>query len=294
MTNRRRIVALFVVGATFAAILKAQRVPASELSANLAAASPRLPAESRQAMRDRIDAVNASFRAAHGGQAPEDFGLQCCQITQIPSSAFVPIDTDDESYIDSYGYRGPTSGSPDSIALMAPVLLPSGVAISFLDIYYYSADQSFPAVAQLIALKGSGGVSGPPGAAVVAVVDSSGHDGYGYLASSQFSYTVNNNVAYDPDAAQLVVQVMTSHFGVFTSRFKAVDLWWMRQISPPPATPTFSDVQPGHPFFQFVEALAAAGVTVGYPDGRFGVDDAITRGQMAVFLAKALGLYWPF
>lgn len=64
------------------------------------------------------------------------------------------------------------------------------------------------------------------------------------------------------------------------------------QVNPAPSTATFTDVPAGHPFFQFVEALAASGITVGYPDGRYGVDDSITRGQMAVFLAKALGLHW--
>ena len=48
-----------------------------------------------------------------------------------------------------------------------------------------------------------------------------------------------------------------------------------------------------HPFFQYVEALYAAGITAGYGNGNFGVTDPITRGQMAVFLAKALGLHWP-
>ncbi len=53
------------------------------------------------------------------------------------------------------------------------------------------------------------------------------------------------------------------------------------------------DVPPTHPFYASVEALSAAGITGGYPDGRFGVNDPITRGQMAVFLSAALGLHWP-
>lgn len=67
---------------------------------------------------------------------------------------------------------------------------------------------------------------------------------------------------------------------------------WVRQVSPPPTTATFGDVSTGHPFFQHVEALAAAGITGGCGGGDFCPNSALTRGQMAVFLAKALGLHW--
>jgi len=45
-------------------------------------------------------------------------------------------------------------------------------------------------------------------------------------------------------------------------------------------------------FFQYVEALYAAGITAGYGNGHLGVNDPISRGQMAAFLAKAFGLHW--
>jgi hypothetical protein len=68
---------------------------------------------------------------------------------------------------------------------------------------------------------------------------------------------------------------------------------WRRSISPAPGAATFSDVPASHPFFRFVEALAAAGITGGCGGGAFCPNDPITRGQMSVFLASALGLYWP-
>ncbi len=76
--------------------------------------------------------------------------------------------------------------------------------------------------------------------------------------------------------------------------FGYVEVWWRRTVSPSPATASFTDVPTTHPFFQFVEALHAAGITNGYPDGRYGVNDPVTRGQMAVYLAAALGLHWPY
>ena len=69
-------------------------------------------------------------------------------------------------------------------------------------------------------------------------------------------------------------------------------MFYKLQVSPPPGTATFADVPTTHLFFQYVEALAAAGITSGCGGGNFCPDAAVTRGQMAVFLAKALGLHW--
>ncbi len=68
---------------------------------------------------------------------------------------------------------------------------------------------------------------------------------------------------------------------------------WKRQVSPAPATASFADVPTSHPFFQFVEALVKSGVTGGCGGGNYCPDAPLTRGQMAAFLAKALGLQWP-
>ncbi len=65
------------------------------------------------------------------------------------------------------------------------------------------------------------------------------------------------------------------------------------RVSPAPATATFTDVPTTHAFHRFVEALAASGITGGCGGGNFCPDSAVTRGQMSVFLATALGLHFP-
>ena len=65
---------------------------------------------------------------------------------------------------------------------------------------------------------------------------------------------------------------------------------WSRQISPAPAVASFSDVPTSHPFFQPIQALAATGITTGCTATTFCPDAAVTRGQMAAFLSRALGL----
>ena len=53
------------------------------------------------------------------------------------------------------------------------------------------------------------------------------------------------------------------------------------------------DVAPGFWAFQQIEALTAAGITTGFPDGTYRPFDPVTRAQMAAFLARALGMEWP-
>lgn len=66
------------------------------------------------------------------------------------------------------------------------------------------------------------------------------------------------------------------------------------QVSPAPAVATFpSDVPTTNPFFRFVEAMAASGLTGGCGPGAFCPDSPVTRGQLSVFLSVALGLHFP-
>jgi len=81
-----------------------------------------------------------------------------------------------------------------------------------------------------------------------------------------------------------------------SNRFRAVRLYYTPQVSPAPATATFNDVPTDHPFFQFVQALSTAGITAGCQASPplYCPDNPVTRGQMAVFLSKLVGLYWPY
>lgn len=57
--------------------------------------------------------------------------------------------------------------------------------------------------------------------------------------------------------------------------------------TPPTVPATFPDTA-GHWAEEWVEALKDTGITDGYPDGTYRPDANVTRGQMAVFLLKAL------
>jgi hypothetical protein len=68
---------------------------------------------------------------------------------------------------------------------------------------------------------------------------------------------------------------------------------WRRVVSPAPATATFSDVPTTHAFFRFIEAFSRAGITGGCGSGLYCPDNPVTRGEMATFLAVAMGLHFP-
>ena len=55
-----------------------------------------------------------------------------------------------------------------------------------------------------------------------------------------------------------------------------------------PGVGGFSDVPLAHVHAPGIRAVAAGGITTGYADGRFGISDQVTRGQMATFLYRAL------
>ena len=73
--------------------------------------------------------------------------------------------------------------------------------------------------------------------------------------------------------------------------FHAVRIYYKLQVSPAPATATFADVPTSHTYFRAIEALAASGITSGCGGGNFCPSQTVTRGELAKFLANALGLH---
>ncbi len=76
-------------------------------------------------------------------------------------------------------------------------------------------------------------------------------------------------------------------------KFGGATLWYKLQVSPAPGVASFTDVPTSYWAFQYIEALKASGITQGVTPTTYEPESAVTRAQMAVFLAKALGLHWP-
>jgi hypothetical protein len=64
------------------------------------------------------------------------------------------------------------------------------------------------------------------------------------------------------------------------------------EVGGPPTVvvPSFSDVSAASPYFEFVEMMKTGGITSGCGGGKYCPDSYVTRAQMAVFIAKAMGI----
>lgn len=181
------------------------------------------------------------------------------------------------------------------LILYAPIALPNGAVVTNICLYARNEEPSkvVQLSLQMVKLVVSG--QSPPGAVTVPGADlvTGFHAGYGESCTGTISHEVHETMDADGDQIpELVTYRLRVSLPLGNLKLGGARITWHRQVSPPPAVATFPDVPTSHPFFQYVEALSAAGITAGYGNGFFGVNDPISRGQMAVFLAKALGLHW--
>jgi hypothetical protein len=175
--------------------------------------------------------------------------------------------------------------------------VPNGARIT--QICAYGIDNSASSMVVQIRRNHADAVGGgdPAEEAPVSVITSGSPGNFGICEAANIFVASHQDV--DSDGAMEVVSYNLSVFfgngDVFGDdlqiRFVRID--WQRQVSPAPTFATFADVPTNHPFHRFVEALVAAGITAGCGGGNYCVNNPITRGEMAVFLAAALGLHWP-
>lgn len=174
------------------------------------------------------------------------------------------------------------TGTPSSA--WAPVSLPQGALITGVDFFYYDANATTDFTAAVYEFPSTTGTFN-----TVAVTASSGSAGLGSSTVNLGSpWTVNNNLnAYS-------VFVYYAPAALSNLKWRGVKIRYKLQVSPAPGTASFNDVPTGHQYFQFIEAVKASGITTGCQASPplYCPDQPLTRGQMAVFLARALGLQW--
>jgi hypothetical protein len=75
--------------------------------------------------------------------------------------------------------------------------------------------------------------------------------------------------------------------GTNMTRLANARVFYRLQVSPAPGAASFFDVPPGHPFFQFIEALARSGITSGCGAGNFCPDAPLTAARWPSSVARA-------
>jgi len=221
----------------------------------------------------------------------QTFGPSPQELT-IPWSAFTPAESGYAfGSVDLGGLAPQTDGEQ---RWSAPIVLPSGSVVQELDALVRDTDASSDIDVTTTMYCFPIGATIGSGAFGMGFATSSGLNGEGLVAiANPFGTSPLTGRGDCNSFASYFYYVVTVTLRTTNHSLAGVHIKWSRTVSPAPSEGTFADVPTSHPFFQFVEALAASGITAGCGSGNYCPDAALTRGQMAVFLAKALGLYWP-
>lgn len=213
----------------------------------------------------------------------EDSGGLYYQYTWVPASNFVvgyPGNMDmafNGTTLAMYRFAGDCGGNPEGV--FANIRLPSGAYL--YQIQYYYRDTSASSL-------GFFAYRVPYNGSIQSMIP---------VTSSVNGGTVHNatvNSAYRTIANRNNLYYAWVNFNAIgqSLELRGARLYWHRQIRP----------GLGHPFVDIghlpqlwrdsIAALRASGITSGTSPTTYSPGMNVTRGQMAVFLAKALGLYW--
>ena len=231
------------------------------------------------------DMHRASSAAAHSFSAsPDTYGTASRTYLALSAWNFVPIQSVDTTYdytLNPFGIHATTYLATN--AFHAGLQLPAGAKVDYLELNVCDTTSTGHINAYLLKTDTAGTFTALASWQVTTDPETPGCGPRSFTLPTPFtvdnaSYVYTVEVVLSQDGASLVL--IGARVG------------YKLQISPDPATATFTDVPVGHPFHRFVEALVAAGITGGCGGGNYCPDAPVTRGQMAVFLSAALGLHW--
>jgi S-layer homology domain len=214
-------------------------------------------------------------------ERPADFGPAGDTVTTFYYSAFQPVDSSFTTATDGQGIWAATYSTGYGSIFHATLQLPEGAVV---DKAYFLVCQNNTLSTPLVVgvardFSDLGDANIPtiqtPGCYWVATpqIDSVSHENTGHVWVLFFNWLGG---ALDGSV-----------------KVKQAEVWWHRSVSAAPLSADFLDVPVSDPRFAFIEALYQAGITAGCGGGYYCPDEPLTRGQIAVFLSKALGLYWP-
>lgn len=245
-------------------------------------------------------AVCASASVAQGVQPPaaaadaaapqsihdEAFGVTVTDYLTLDAIDFRPSTTTGQYSIDPGSHWLTNIAGPS--LFLAPVRLPSGALITgveFAGCNFLAGDVIAVGLARALDPMGSAElmatvtVDNEPTCTFWVTEDITSPTVNNYLYSYWVAVQFGQDVIFPPHSSNL--------------RLRAVRIWWQRQVTPLDGTANFSDVVLSNPYRRWVEAATAAGILGPCASGRFCPDNPVTRAQLALALAKALGLQYP-
>lgn len=240
--------------------------------------------------------LGAPLVAQAPSSPPLTFGTSAVSYVEIPGIAFAGT-TSSVSYQQTAGYAR-YSSTCAGFCFFAPLRLPSGARIVSLELDAVDVNGSSYVEGRLTECDefGSNCTDHPaagagPGDCLIPGQICSGTANAGG-PTAQVADLAPDAITVDNQHHSYLLSAGGNTFSS-TTAIGGMVVGYVLQVSPAPAVATFGDVPTSSPQFQFVEALVAAGITAGCGGGNYCPNNPVTRGQMAVFLAKALGLQWP-
>jgi hypothetical protein len=222
--------------------------------------------------------------APHAGPDPRppDWGTGATSYDNIGAAEFLPKDS-----ISTYGTFVSPAGryaTSSGARFQATPHIPGGALLTYLELDYCDTDASDALTLSLYDCDYLGICSNQLGF-ISTPVSTPDCSNYMWVDLSPVNYTVSNN------SRRLLLEITTGS-GTIDKSFYGAIVGYKLQVSQPPPTPSFNDVPVTDFGYQYIEALYASGITGGCGGGNFCPDSPVTRRQMAIFIAKALGLSW--
>ncbi len=224
---------------------------------------------------------------------PTTYGTTATSYYVIDSSELSPITSANQySGINNFQLRYLTNVA--GLGMWAPLHLPAGALVTYLEIDYYD-NSATGEVQASFGVCGYTGEScafqaGNPSCADAPITICSGNTaapGYGSTGTDM----APTGIVIDNFFNRYTIAVgNTTNDG--STAISQIIVGYRLQVSPAPGTATFNDVPTSDFGFQYIEALYASGITGGCGGANYCPDSPVTRRQMAIFIAKALGLQW--
>ena len=257
--------------------------------------------------RTLVVTLTALWVSTLGAAQADAFGPNI-QKLHVPFSAFKPrypsVFTVAYQCCGSGGYVHPVSGVGPTASLIATLdesMLPKGALITAIWVFFYDGTAALDEDLQFELCRSWVDFAFPPGGDCPVILSSTGAPGDGFV-SQAVGQTVDYTGQMDGDlpTEEVSYQLMVE-FGVGTKfrqyfgdelRLDQIVVFYHLQTSPAGDIAHFQDVPEDDPDFAEVEALYASGIMHSCGAARFCPDAPVTRAQLAVYLARALGLYW--
>jgi hypothetical protein len=261
-----------------------------------------IPLVAQAPPRAQMGSPTATAQAAPERSLPTTYGPLAVSYIEVPAAEFLPGDasftyTSEGSGV---GRRWGTNNGTNGVGFVAGLHLPAGAKPVYVELDFADTNATQTVYGSFVECNfhSTGCTTHPaagagPGDCLVA----------GYICSGTAFAGGNGFQSGDLTPDAITVDNFHNSYRLYAATF-ATDaslaiggmiVGYVLQVSQPPVTPTFTDVPISDFAYQFIEAFNAAGVTVGCVTSppQFCPDRNVTRREMAVFFAKALGLQFP-